>query len=83
MLIIKTNVSALFKKSILKNPNFYFYRYFIFSVICTLCPTYHANEQYSFYLFLFSCPCNGSESIVFGSNFRNADIDGFTHFDIP
>ena len=25
--------------------------------------------------------CNGTESIVFGSNFRNGDFDGFTRYE--
>ena len=29
----------------------------------------------------FSYPCNGRESIVFGSNIRNGDSDGFTRFE--
>ena len=32
-------------------------------------------------IFTFSYPCNGRESIVFGSNFRNGDIDGFTRYE--
>ena len=35
------------------------------------------------FLFTFSYPCNGRESIVFGSNFRNGDFDGFTLFEVP
>ena len=33
----------------------------------------------SSYLFTFSHPYNGRESIVFESNFRNGEFDGFTH----
>ena len=34
-------------------------------------------------LIIFSYPCNGSESIVFGSNFRNGDFDGLTRYEDP
>ena len=34
-------------------------------------------------LFTFYYPLNGRESIVFGPNFRNGDLDGFTRFEVP
>ena len=41
------------------------------------------NPDYYFYLFIFSCPCNSRKSIVFGSNFRNGNLDGFTRYEVP
>ena len=33
--------------------------------------------------FTFSYPCNGRESIVFGSKFRNGDFDRFIRYEYP
>ena len=33
--------------------------------------------------FIFSYPCNGRESIVLGTHFKNKDFDEFTRVDAP
>ena len=38
---------------------------------------------FKFFFITFSYPCNGRESIDFGSNFRTGDFDGFTRFEVP
>ena len=44
---------------------------------------YLFKKKKSSALFTFSYPCNGRESIVLGSNFRNGDFDGFTRYEVP
>ena len=40
------------------------------------------ENKYALYLFYFLLPIS-RESIVFGSNFRSGDFDGFTCFEVP
>ena len=44
-----------------------------------LLPFHFSTLKVSFF-FIFSYPWNGTESIAFGSNFRNRDFDGFTRY---
>ena len=40
-----------------------------------------AKKYISVYYFLL--PMHGRVGVVFGSNFRNGDFDGFTRFEVP
>ena len=41
------------------------------------------TELYVNFPFYFLLPIHGRESVVFGTNFRKGDFEGFTRFEAP